>query len=130
MIKVRRTFHIQYGTAGRHEFVDRPVARIVPEGRVPRVSRLMALAIRFDGLIRRGEVSCQSALARRAGVTQPRMTQIMNLMLLAPDIQEQVLQLPRVTGRTEPVTERALRALSGVPDWAEQRRKWREIRGL
>jgi hypothetical protein len=51
----------------------------VAEGRIPRISRLMALAIHFDRLIREGKVADMSELARLAHVTQPRMTQIMNL---------------------------------------------------
>lgn len=62
--------------------------------RVPRVAHLMALAIRFDQLLRDGVVANQTELARLARVTQPRMTQIMNLLHLAPDIQEAVLMLP------------------------------------
>ncbi|MEM6855415.1 MAG: hypothetical protein AAF593_13495, partial [Planctomycetota bacterium] len=50
-----------------------------PAGRVPRVAKLMALAIRFDDLLRTGKVRDMSELARLAHVTQPRMTQIMNL---------------------------------------------------
>jgi hypothetical protein len=57
---------------------------------------LMALAIRFEGLLRDGTAADLSELARLAGVTQPRMTQIMNLNHLAPDIQEQLLFLPPV----------------------------------
>ena len=66
-----------------------PAAPAVPA--VPRTVRLLALAIRFEGQIREGSVRDQSALARRLGITQPRMTQIMSLTLLAPEIQEQVL---------------------------------------
>jgi len=63
------------------------VAEAIPTDRVPRISRLMALAIHFDQLIRDGKVADQSDIARLAHVTQPRMTQIMNLNHLAPDIQ-------------------------------------------
>jgi hypothetical protein len=75
-------------------------------GRVPRVAKLMALAIRFDRLIREGKVADRSELARLAHVTQPRMTQIMNLLHLAPDIQEDILFLP-------PVTEGGLKSMRG-----------------
>lgn len=57
-----------------------------PEGRVPRISKLMALAIRYDGLLREGVVTDLTELARLSHVTQPRITQIMNLLHLAPDI--------------------------------------------
>ena len=56
----------------------------------------MALAIRCDQLLRSGAVPDSTALASLAHVTQPRMTQILNLTLLAPDIQEALLWLPQL----------------------------------
>jgi len=99
-----------------------------PAGRVPRVSKLMALAIRFDRLLREGRIADQSELARLAHVTQPRMTQIMNLLHLAPDIQEELLHLPPVESGRDPVTERALRPITKLRHWNMQRRAWRVIR--
>jgi len=101
-----------------------------PAGRIPRVSKLMALAIRFEGLLRDGHVADQSELARLAHVTQPRMTQIMNLLHLAPDIQEAILHLPPVMEGRDPITERDLRPIARVKDWRQQRGLWREIRGV
>jgi hypothetical protein len=95
-----------------------------PEGRIPRVSKLMALAIRFEELLRDGQVADQSELARVAHVTQPRMTQIMNLLHLAPDIQEAILHLPRVLEGRDPITERDVRAITRIKDWQEQRMAW------
>ena len=95
-----------------------------PAGRTPRVSKLMALAIRFDGLLCDGTVANQSDLARLAHVTQPRMTQIMNLLHLAPDIQEAILHLPRVREGRDSVTERDLRPVARLMDWREQRAMW------
>ena len=68
----------------------------VPRGRLPRITRLMALAIHFDGLIQSGAVKNYSELARLGNVTRARMTQIMNLLMLAPGIQEELLFLPRL----------------------------------
>lgn len=96
-------------------------------GRVPRVARLMALAIRFDGLLRDGVVDNQSELARLARVTQPRMTQIMNLLHLAPDIQEEILFLPPVAEGRDPVTERDLRPVTTIARWIPQRVAWRKL---
>jgi hypothetical protein len=90
-------------------------------GRVPRISVLMALAIRFDGLLRDGTVPNLTELARLAHVTQPRMTQIMNLLHLAPDIQEALLFLPPVRGREESVSERDLRKVASRTRWCQQR---------
>ena len=99
--------------------------RSEPAGRTPRVSKLMALAVRYDQLLRDGKVADQSELARLAHVTQPRMTQIMNLNHLAPDIQEAVLHLPPVAEGRDPVTERDLRPITRVRDWRKQRAMWR-----
>jgi len=96
----------------------------VPPGRIPRISKLMALAIRFDRLIQEGKIADQSELARLAHVTQPRMTQIMNLLHLAPDIQEEILFLPRVTEGKDPVTKRDLRRIVKEIKWSRQRAEW------
>jgi hypothetical protein len=75
--------------------VQTMVALPVPEsGRVPRLAPLMALAICFEDLIRTGQVADYADLARLGHVSRARITQIMNLLLLAPDIQEQVLFHP------------------------------------
>jgi hypothetical protein len=87
----------------------------------------MALAIRFDQLLQDGTVSDQSELARLAHVTQPRMTQIMNLMHLAPDIQEQILHLPPVETGPDPITERDLRPIARLIAWSTQRKSWRNL---
>jgi hypothetical protein len=91
-------------------------------GRIPRVSRLTALAIRMNEMPRCGKVIDQTELARLNHVTQPRMTQILNLNLLAPDIQEALLHLPRVSRGKDSVTERDLRPIAAEVDWARQRR--------
>lgn len=129
MIKVRRKVHLLRREHGRLVVADAdPRAPTVQPGRIPRVSRLMALAIYFDRLIRVGEVADQSELARLAHVTQPRMTQIMNLNHLAPDIQEQLLFLPLTASGRDRVHERMLRAIVAEPDWAQQRRIWSTVR--
>ena len=97
-----------------------------PTGRIPRVSKLMALAIRFEELLRDGQVANQSELARLAHVTQPRMTQIMNLLHLAPDIQEALLHLPRVMEGRDPITERDVRPITQIRGWLKQRRLWKQ----
>ena len=100
---VERTFHLA-GLSGPRGGCRRtvrlgaepPMPPAQPQGRVPRVAKLMALAIRCDQLVRSGAVPDATALARLAHVSQPRMTQILNLTLLAPDIQEALLNLPPV----------------------------------
>ena len=125
MIKMKRTIQFQRGKQGRRRISEKGSNGIqTPSGRVPRVSRLMALAIRFDRLIQDGIISDQSELARLAHVTQPRMTQIMNLLHLAPDIQEALLFLPRIMSGRDPIHEKMLRPIAAEVSWRKQRVMW------
>jgi len=127
MTTVTRQVHFTQ-TGKRKRAVRGPVPeRAEPQGRTPRVAKLMALAIRFDRLLQDGVVANQSELARLAHITQPRMTQIMNLLHLAPDIQEEVLFLPRVSDGRDPITERDLRPIAAEADWERQRTRWRQV---
>ena len=99
----------------------------VPVGRLPRITRLMALALRFDELIQNSEVTDYAELARFGHVSRARVTQIMNLLMLAPDIQEEILYLPRVTSGRDPIHLRQLQSIALVPDWRKQRRLWRSM---
>lgn len=99
----------------------------VPAGRVPRISRLMALALRFDDLVRRCEVADFADIAELGQVTRARVSQIVNLLNLAPDIQEAILFLPPVAGEREAVSERELRVIAGEADWGRQREAWTRL---
>ena len=90
---------------------------------IPRIARLMALAIRFEGLVRDGTIQDYAELARLGGVTRARMTQIMKLLDLATDIQEQILFPPLIKG----LNERNLRPIASRIDWDEQRRMFQKI---
>jgi hypothetical protein len=97
-------------------------------GRVPRVARLMALAIRFEHLLEQGAVRDQTELAELGHVTRARVTQIMNLLHLAPDVQEELLDLSRVTSGKDPIAERHVRRIAAEPDWGVQRSLWRSLK--
>jgi len=84
----------------------------------------MALAIRFEQVVRDGVVADYAELARLGHVTRARMTQIMNLLNLAPDLQEAILGLPPVEHGRDPITERDLRVIVAVLDWRKQRQMW------
>jgi hypothetical protein len=91
------------------------------------VAKLMALAIRFDQLIRDGVVADQAELARLGHVTRARLTQIMNLLNVAPDIQEQILFLPATERGSDAVAERDLRPIAAISSWKRQRAMWRRF---
>jgi hypothetical protein len=96
-------------------------------GKLPRVTRLMALAIKFEGMVVRGDVRDYADLARLGYVTRARMTQIMNLLNLAPDIQEAILFLPTTKAGRDPISERRLRNVTAVASWPRQRKAWCEL---
>jgi hypothetical protein len=90
---------------------------------IPLIARLMALAIRLERLVRVGAIHDYAELSRLGRVTRARITQIMNLLDLAPDIQEQILFLPPLRG----LTERNLRRIVSRIDWEEQRGMFKKI---
>jgi hypothetical protein len=105
----------------------RPTRVAVGPGRVPRVSRLLALALRLDRLVCTGEIADYATLARLGHVSRARVSQILSLLLLAPDIQETLLFLPpRERGR-DPFRLRQLHRLTALPDWQQQRCLWQEL---
>ena len=93
-------------------------------GRVPRITRLMALAIHLQKLIDNRAVRDYAEIARLASLTRARVTQIMNLTLLAPEIQEKILFLPCIHNGHDPLAERNLRQIIRETDWAVQMELW------
>jgi len=96
-------------------------------GRVPRVAKLLALAHRFDGLLREGAVKDYAELGRLGHVTRARISQVMNLLYLAPDIQEAVLFLPRTVRGRDPIQMYHLQPIALTADWKKQRRIWQRL---
>ena len=99
----------------------------LPLGRVPRVARLMALALRLDELVRSGQVASYSALALLGQVTRARVCQILNLVHLAPEILEALLFLPRTERGRDPIILADVLPLAALLDWRTQRRLWRQL---
>ena len=93
--------------------------------RMPRITRLMALAIKFQDMVDRGEVRDYADLARLGYVTRARVTQIMNLLNLAADIQEAILLQQ---GKSAGIAERHVRTVTAEVSWLTQRRIWQKIR--
>ena len=99
-----------------------PHANVSAQGRLHRVSRLMALAIKCDGLIRSQVLRDYTDIAKLDRISKPRVTQIMNLLNLAPDIQEHLLFLPPTTSCRDQISERHLRGIAKLVDWSDQRK--------
>jgi hypothetical protein len=94
--------------------------------RSPGVAHLLALAHHIDRKIRDCELRDYAHAAEVLGMTRARVSQICGLTLLAPAIQEAILNMP--DGRRDPVTERQLREIVAEPHWDRQMRLWRLIR--
>ena len=92
-------------------------------GRLPRVTQVLALALSFQDMVKRGEAKDYADLARLGGVTRERLSQIMKLVWLAPDIQEEILFLPNLKG----LNERNLRPIVSRINWNEQRPMFQRI---
>ncbi len=127
-LTVTKRIHFSIAGKGKRQIKPGPApVNDTPDGRVPRISRLMALAIKFDQMIADGLVHDQAEIAELGHVTRARVTQIMNLLHLAPDIQEEILFLPHVRSGRDPITERHLRTIESELNWSEQRRLWRSL---
>ncbi len=93
--------------------------------RIPRISRYMALAIHFEDLIRQGIVTDYADLARLGHVTRARVTQVMNLRLLAPEIQEELLLFDKNHDDRTPIQLKSLQVLATISSWRTQRKLWK-----
>lgn len=127
MTTVTTQVHFKIGSRGRKSLRRGEAPVPPPLGRVPRVARLMALAIRMDRLVAEGGVANQAELAEVGRVTRARVSQILNLNHLAPDIQEALLHLPEVSQGRDPITERDLRPIAAEMNWAKQRTMWTKL---
>jgi hypothetical protein len=96
-----------------------------PPERIPRAARVLALARHWQELIRSGAVRDQAELARLVGVSRARVTQVMNLLWLAPHLQAELLF---ARTREDHPGERRLRAIAALPYWGAQRSAWNPAR--
>jgi len=117
-------FHCRTSDKGRIRMKRGKAPAPVEAGSTPRITRLMALAIRFDRLLRDGAVKDYAELARLGHVSRARMSQIMGLLNLAPDIQEEILFLPKTVMGRDPISAREVIQIATLEDWQEQRIAW------
>jgi hypothetical protein len=122
-------FHIGTRARGRKQLqAGEAPTPACASGHVPRVAKLLALAHRFEAMLREGVVKGYPELARLGRVTPARISQVMALLQLAPDIQEQVLFLPRTVRGRDPIQMYAVLPLTVILDWKTQRCLWEQLR--
>ena len=124
--RVEFQVHIRTGHHGRRHLKKGacPKKSERPNEDLPRLTRLLALAHRWNRLIEEGVVANFAEIARIMGISRARVTQIMELLYLAPEIQEHILSLPS-EARAVMVPERVVREITGVPIWKEQCKMWK-----
>ena len=115
--KYEQEIPLNWARRGGRPAKPKPLTEAPP--RIPRVTRLMALAIKFQDMVDRGEVRDYADLARLGFVTRARLTQIMNLLLLAPNIQEVLLS--EMQAMPNSIPERTLRAVVQMVLWEDQK---------
>jgi hypothetical protein len=130
-----KTFEIEFHLKPAVRAIDRPAGEKPKEGaarrrfdRYPRIVQVVALAIHFQDMLDRGDVRNHADLARLGCISRERMSQIMVLAWLAPDIQAEILSLPPVPRGYE-ISESKLRSIAKVASWIDQRRCWDEACG-
>jgi hypothetical protein len=98
-----------------------------PKPAIPRLTRVLALAVQFQAMLDRGVAKDFADLARLGCVCRERISQIMVLNYLAPDIQADILSIEPVPGGRFPLSETQARRVAKELVWSDQRRKWREL---
>ena len=96
--------------------------------RTPRVAALLRKALSWEAQLESGDIANQAAIAAREGVTRARVTQVLGMLRLAPEIQEQILGMPASVRRPH-VTERALRSISHLKEPLLQIQAFERLRG-
>ncbi len=118
-------FHPVRGARGSLEYVEGPPP--APKPRPLRVARMLAVAHALSGMLGRPGGPSRREMARALKMTEARLSQLLDLVLLAPDIQEDLLFLEVAPGR-DPIPERALRSVVRALAWREQRRRFARLR--
>lgn len=126
--KVEIQFRIHPSPRAAAQRGDQPGAPAVASGRLPRITQILALAMQFREMIRRGDARDCADLARLGGLTRARISQIMKLLWLAPDIQMDILYLPPTPSGRFPVSEVAMRKIANKLAWPDQHEEWVKLK--
>ena len=127
--RVEFQVHFQTGYRGRKHLRKGACSKgpELPNEDLPRLTRLLALAHRWNQLIEEGVVDNYAEIARMMGLSRARVTQIMDLLYLAPKIQEEILlasDKPQLI-----IPERSVRKIFRIHDWIKQRERWLRLHG-
>ena len=129
-VRVAFKAHLGSGRAG-HKKIRKGRSPKKPKEdapRIPRIARLLALAHHFDELLRAGVVRDYAEIARLMGVSRAHVTHIMDLLFLAPGIQEEILFSTVGPKGGDVLSPRRIRRVAAEAGWEKQRELWRAPR--
>lgn len=124
-ITITRKIHFQ--TAHRSKKTIRSGAKPKPKKRTQRISKLMAMAICFKEILNADSSRDMADLAVAGQVSRARMSQIMNMNLLAPSIQKELIALPKTTSAIDIISIIKIQKIALEPDWQLQRKMWEVV---
>jgi hypothetical protein len=127
MSHIKIQFETSSSSHGRQRVGSPKPKKSNKPAKLPHITKLMALAIRLEHLLATRQVKDQAEIARVAGVTRARVTQILNLTNLAPDIQQAILNLEPTTDHVPRFREREVRTIAILPNWEKQRMLWKRL---
>lgn len=122
--------HIAPGRCGHKKIRTGKKPKHTTPNRLPRITKLMALAIKYEQLLDSGQIEGQDALARLAGMDRSSISRLLRLRLLSPRIQEQLLELPQTDKGREKISMRAVEALVRIHDWCEQEVRFKKFKTI
>jgi hypothetical protein len=96
------------------------------EPKTPQVAEFLRKAKEWQRQLDTGEICTPADIARREGVTRARVTQVMGMLRLTPEIQEQILSMPVCKGRAL-ISERRIRTIEAIADPRGQLREFQKI---
>ena len=114
---------------GRKQILSPPGT--TPWSPAPRVDGALVKAVvrahRWRHMLESGEYSSSAELAKAEKVNDSYLSRILRLTLLAPDIIEAILHLPRTERGRDPIKLRQLQPIAATIEWRRQRRMWEEL---
>lgn len=130
------SFEVSFSLQSAVRSISRPPRQSAPPvpvelkyARLPRITQVLALALRFQEMIDSGEIRQHADLARLGCISRERVSQLMMLSWLASDIQEAILRLPKTPRGRSHIREEVVRSIARLPMWEDQRERWKGLAG-
>jgi len=124
---IKMSIHFSPGNCGHKILRKGKRPKHAKPTRLPRITRLMALSIRYERLIKQGVITRHIDLADLAGIDRTQVSRIIQLQLLAPDIQEWLLNLPETEKSEDPVMWTDVQPLTQIASWRQQHQHLKQI---